>query len=96
MRLGRCEMIKREGLVTCQQLDRCRLLELGAVAVCVRGRNKCLHLLCFSLFLLLNVSISVSIGLSVCSKPLDLILSRCCGLWIKIWQGKPGTNKSCF
>lgn len=74
MCLGRWEKIKRGGLVVCQQLDRYRLSELGAVAVSVGDRNKCLHLFCFSLFVFLNASISVSTGLSVCSEPLDLIL----------------------
>lgn len=96
MCLGRWEKIKRVGLVVCQQLDHYGLLELGAVAVSVRDRNECLHLFCFSLFLFLNVYISVSLGMSVCSEPLDLILFHHYGLWIKILQGKPGANKSCF
>lgn len=69
--------MKGEELVVCQELGCCRLLELGVVGVSVSYKSKCLHLFCFSLFLFLNVSIYVSIGLSVCCEPLSLILVHC-------------------
>lgn len=74
MCLVRWEKMKGEELVVCQRLGCYRLLELGAVGVSVSDKSKCLHVFCFSLFLFLSVSIYVSIGLSVCCEPLDLIL----------------------
>lgn len=64
-------------LLVCQRLGCCRVLELGAVGVSEKDKSKCLHLFCFSLFLLVSIFISVSIGSSVCCEPLDLILLHC-------------------
>lgn len=69
--------MKGEELVVCQRLGCYRVLELGAVGVSERDKSTCLHVFCFSLFLFVSIFISVSMGLSVCCEPLDLILLHC-------------------